>query len=738
MDIAGEWMELKQDMRPKLRLWLPAAAMVEDDLRAELQNIAARGFGGVEVVVLSTLSQDIAQSEDGWGTKNWDRMVDIIADETKRLGLSMDIAIGPGWPIASPVITDPDDPAGLTELTYGVLDVKPGETYAGPLPARRTIREEGTPVLVACFAYLEVAEKTLRQESYIDLMPACSAACGKEGSLDGKAASITFAAPAADPAEQGAVWKLFAFYRQPAIQKINAGQTYVIDHLGKAGAAAVKAYWDQVFAERKPYASMESFFCDSLEYQVALEWTADLPEQFRKRRGYDLLPYLPVIGITPTFPMDDVPGYRFEDASVSDGIRNDYLEVITQLYCEEHLDTLSEMAAGYGKTIRYQVAYNKPLEVERSALHVAIPENEALGRPSVDYMKTMAAAAHLTGKRRYSFECAAEFGHSYGQSYEDLFWWIKRAAMAGMNAQVLHGGCYSGRYEGVCAENGQIPGTAWPGYEGFGKFVSNYWNRTLSLPDARGSLDAITRMNTIFRMRAKVDCAIFRDSYINPGDAGEFCLYADDGALANQGYSYEFVSEELLCLPEAREELVEEAGQTGMQIAPGMPGYRCLIIPEQQGMSLGMLKRVRSLSLQGFPVIWIGKQPREPKFFREVRTEEELSAWKAALGKAWDEKLTFHVKTEAEVPGLLEKIGLLPRVQVLAEDPVDLMTLTREDFETGQRYYVLYRYNRLVCAPEDPNPPTPRSVSSSESTSMRLTRGTFWMTSWAMRSPFVI
>ncbi|MEY8327188.1 hypothetical protein AALB47_25350 [Lachnospiraceae bacterium 54-11] len=42
-------------------------------------------------------------------------------------------------------------------------------------------------------------------------------------------------------------------------------------------------------------------------------------------------------------------------------------------------------------------------------------------------------------KNRYSFECAAEFGNSYGQDYEDLFWWIKRSLMAGMNAQVLHG-----------------------------------------------------------------------------------------------------------------------------------------------------------------------------------------------------------------------------------------------------------------------------------------------------------
>ncbi|NBJ99922.1 hypothetical protein D5282_22165 [bacterium 1xD8-48] len=70
-------------------------------------------------------------------------------------------------------------------------------------------------------------------------------------------------------------------------------------------------------------------------------------------------------------------------------------------------------------------------------------------------------------KNRYSFECAAEFGNSYGQDYEDLFWWIKRSLMAGMNAQVLHGASYSGGYWGVLSENGNIPGTQWPGYAFF-------------------------------------------------------------------------------------------------------------------------------------------------------------------------------------------------------------------------------------------------------------------------------
>ena len=65
----------------------------------------------------------------------------------------------------------------------------------------------------------------------------------------------------------------------------------------------------------------------------------------------------------------------------------------------------------------------------------------------------------------------AEFGHGYGQTQEDMLWWIKRAAIAGCNAQVFHGASYCG--DGV-------KGVGWPGWEAWNRFCSNNWNRTLS------------------------------------------------------------------------------------------------------------------------------------------------------------------------------------------------------------------------------------------------------------------
>ena len=57
----------------------------------------------------------------------------------------------------------------------------------------------------------------------------------------------------------------------------------VATHLEKVGEPLVKA-----FGNTPPYA----IFSDSLEAYGA-DWTPSLPAEFKKRRGYDLIPHLP-------------------------------------------------------------------------------------------------------------------------------------------------------------------------------------------------------------------------------------------------------------------------------------------------------------------------------------------------------------------------------------------------------------------------------------------------------------
>lgn len=646
------WKKISMEARPKIRYWVPGAMMDPEDLVRDIREIHKRGYGGVEVVAL----QHQAEPGTEWGSERWKMLVDVIAKTTEELGMSMDLANGPAWPIAMPQITDPDDPAVLMELTYGEIYIEDGH-YEGPVPERKKKHEEGTPELIACMAYQQTEDHVLIRDSYVDLLPGIQNGHLKV-ELDGKS------------------WVLFAFYQQPAVHMVKG--FYVIDHFGKAGAQACIDYWEPVFKEN-PQPSLESLFCDSLEYDVEMEWSRTMAEEFERINGYSVLPYLPVCGLDGTYPENTIPKYRFVEKEISDAINHDYLETVTQCHCEQHLKVLEDFAGKYGKSIRYQVCYNKVMEVERAGLYVGIPENEALGRSSMDHLKTMAASARLGRKRRHSFECAAEFGNGYGQSYEDLLWWVKRSLMAGMNAQVLHGGSYSGRYEG------RLPGV-WPGYEGFGLAgaVSNNWNRTPDVDHARGCIDAIARMNTIFLLPGKVDAAIYRNEYLNNGWGGDGThLYPDGGALMHAGYTYEFVSPALLQHPNCT--------VTNGRMDEEGAAYKVLIIPPIQRIGLETLRNIHQLQQSGLPVVWVGKKPETMMYYHEMKKRER---WNELLDTVWSS--CAHTVLLEEVPSLLRSMKIMPDTALKAVVPVMAAHHVAKDGD----YHMIYHYNMLEYAPE--------------------------------------
>lgn len=700
--IPKEWGKIAMDARPKIRYWIPGAAVDDADLIRELRGLRDRGFGGVEVVPLMATPEEIIRSEDGWGTPHWNHVLSLIDETLREMGMTMDVANGPQWPISMPGITGADDPAALYELTWGVLDIGPGGRYEGSLPERRVKREEGLSRILHVFAYLQNADGALVRDSYHDLR-GCLKRQGDPAS--GKAAETSLLSQvyyAALPcrldvtlpeAPEGSTWLLFTFYEQPAAQKTAEGTYYVIDHLSPAGAAACEKYWAPLLKELNGLPAMESIFCDSLEYNVSLDWSRGFEEEFERRRGYSILPYLPFIGYRGTYPESDAPGYHLDCPEISEMVGQDYLETLTQCHCEYHLQKLEEMAQRCGKTIRCQTAYNKPFEEERCPLYVSVPENEALGRPSMDGLKTMAAAVQLGRKKRYSFECASEFGNGYGQDYEDLFWWVKRSLMSGMNAQVLHGGSYSGGYHGACSENGKMKGVFWPGYEAFLGVVSNNWNRTLSEENSAGCMDTIARMNTIFRKQALVDCAVYRTSYRNDGAESEFCYWDDDGRLSNAGYSYETISAALLAHPNAvvRDGLLDPEGAA----------WQCLLIPPQDSASLQLLEQVQRLLAEGFPVLWFGEKPARAQYYAEYRTPERKAHWQRLMDRVWEAPGLIRGASIQDAPELLKERGIRPRAEL--GGGMDLMTAVRADEGQGVRYYAFYGYNRVVYAPGEPH-----------------------------------
>jgi hypothetical protein len=127
--------------------------------------------------------------------------------------------------------------------------------------------------------------------------------------------------------------------------------TAIQHHLKAVGEPILKA-----FGDHPPV----SVFSDSLEV-FASDWTPEMLKEFQKRRGYDLVPYLPAL-------VGDI-------GEKTGSVRRDWGKTLTELCEERYLTPISEWAHQHHTKFRSQT-YGVPPVVLSSNNLVDLPEGE--------------------------------------------------------------------------------------------------------------------------------------------------------------------------------------------------------------------------------------------------------------------------------------------------------------------------------------------------------------------------
>jgi alpha-L-rhamnosidase len=164
---------------------------------------------------------------------------------------------------------------------------------------------------------------------------------------------------------------------------------FVLDHYDRAAIehhlAAVGDKLLHAFEGNPPYA----VFSDSLEVYGS-DWTRDLPSEFERRRGYDLIPHLPELAA----------GNSEESAS----IRHDWGKTLTELAEERYLRPIADWAHKNHTLFRSQT-YGEPPVILSSATLVDLPEGEAGPRwRTFNTARWASSANHLYGRNVTSSE----------------------------------------------------------------------------------------------------------------------------------------------------------------------------------------------------------------------------------------------------------------------------------------------------------------------------------------------
>ena len=441
-----EFINPPKTMRPMVRWWWPGGDVKPDELRREVRVLDEAGFGGAEIQAFriglrKEMRADVAARVNDYPTVSFYRSVRASAEEARDRGLFLDLTSTSGWPFGGGEDITPE--FASIELRFirmslsgprhfrERLALPPPRPTAGmnlahlsgltsdELPAGWQERLRARTRIVAVLAFLG-SEPVVEMRAAEGLAPAPLPVVKIPGHLDPKSAKILTRRIKANGTLDWDIppgqWQLFVFCQQPVqtrvIGGVGAGPQLVLDHMnGAALEAHLKRIWEFAGPEIGSFYgnTIRAGFCDSLEVEAETYWTDNLLDEFRKRRGYDLTPWLPFIG-TPGRG-EIYPPYRSEpwfDGTNAEQIQKDYWQTVSDLWIDNFFTPFVNWLHRQGLMARVQ-AHGAPVDLLRAYSLPDIPETEQLyANGKMEFLKAASSAAHVYGRKRVSAE---SFGH---------------------------------------------------------------------------------------------------------------------------------------------------------------------------------------------------------------------------------------------------------------------------------------------------------------------------------------
>ena len=312
----------------------------------------------------------------------------------------------------------------------------------------------------------------------------------------------------------------------------------------------------------------------------AQNWTANLPQEFLKRRGYSLLPWLPTLS-----------GHIIKSAAATEAFLFDFRKTIGDLTVEYHYDGLTDILAKYGMK-RYSESHEDErriiadgMEVKRTA---AIPM-AAMWTPNpfmngnnqhkytVD-IRESASVAHIYGQNIVAAESFTALGvpaAAWSYSPRNLKSTADLEFANGLNRFVIHCSTHQ-------PLDDKIPGL------GLGPF-GQWFNRHETWADnASAWTNYLSRSSYLLQQGQFVaDVAVYYGE-----DNNITSLYRSHAPAMAEGYNYDFVNSDIML-----HKLIFANGKyttkSGMQ-------YKVLFLDTNaKQMSMDVLKKLKTFADAG-------------------------------------------------------------------------------------------------------------------------------------------
>lgn len=598
------WPKTTETAKPWTRWWWMGSAVDEKGLDKQLATLSKAGFGGVEIVPIYG-AKGFENTYLNYLSPEWMKMLQFTTNKAKSLKMGVDMSVGTGWPIGGPQVSENDAATKIIVQTY---EIQPDEKFSEKIFLKDEKQKNlKTVKLDIVTAYNEKNEALVLTDKI-----------NADGTLNWKPTS--------------GKWTIYAVFVGKTLQKVKraapGGEGFTLDHFSPTATKDYLKTFDKAFGNSNY--GIHSFFNDSYEVYNA-DWTPDFLNEFKKRCGYDLSPYIKYL-------------VSNEENEIAGRVKSDYRETLSELILNNFTKDFTNWAHSKNSKNTNQ-AHGSPGNLLDLYAAVDIPESETFGStpfdilglkrdsadiqksdvPDINMLKFSSSAANVMGKKLISNETFTWLTEHFKTSWSQAKPEVEQVFLSGINHVFYHGTTYTPadvKFPGwlFYASTNFVPeNSLWPQLSGLNSYVA----RTQSVLQSGKSDNELLIYWPVYDQWASLkgkDVA-FKihniEKWLQPTE-----FYKNLDKLGKSGYSLDMVSDKMI--GEAK------LDNQNIQVSKEGGSYKALIIPQLDYLPESTLKNILNLVQNGASIIFQNEPKNIPGYFEADKRKTELqSLWKS-------------------------------------------------------------------------------------------------------------
>jgi hypothetical protein len=609
--------------------WWLNGHVTPESIDRDLTEMKAKGYGGALLVDANGANaegNDAVPAGPTFGSPEWTALYLHAAETAHKLGLEITLTITSGWDLGAPFIQPKDAVkvltwsrtlAGGTETVLPAPSIKnqfyqriavlayplryganlPGEhgDIRAPrlnLPQKSAAVEIGWSTPASAYLLFDPKGKPGDEDAEVSDVRNVTEHVGSDGILH-------WTPPAPGP------WEILTIGYTDSGARLGPGsgawQGLSLDTLSPE---TLDYYWDRavvpLLKAARPYLGNTIKYVTTDSWEMGgMNWTADFQQEFIKRRGYDPIPYLPIVA-----------GRILASREVSDRFLADLRRTVGDLITA-HFDRMAQRAAEFGLGTQCESGgpHGEPIDALETFRHAAVPQtefwSESKHRGTLSdrfFTKEASSAAHIYGRQYVAAEGETGVGNYWSESLSmNLKPAFDRALTEGLNRLVWH------QFTSSPSEMG-LPGQEY--------FAGTYLNPEVTWWQQAGSFTAyLNRAQFLLQQGLPVADVLY---YYGDQVPNFVRLKSDDPAGVLPEYDYDVIDTDAL--------LHRILFDQGSLRTPEGIRYRMLVLPPSRIIPLPVLELTNRYLQAGGTVV--GLRPLRPQGI--VNPSEELRYQKLA------------------------------------------------------------------------------------------------------------